>query len=56
LSVWTEQGGLPGLGCNELCIKEQSNGTDEEVVEILYGDVGCALIVYDHRYRLAVRI
>jgi hypothetical protein len=37
-----------------MCIKEQVNGTGEEVVEVLYGDVDRALLVYGHRYRLAV--
>jgi len=56
LSVDAEQSGLPGLGRDQVCLMEQADGTGEEIVEVLYGDVDGARLVDRHRDGLAVCI
>jgi hypothetical protein len=38
-----------------MCIEDQVNSSGEEVVEVLHGYVDRALLIYGHRYGLAVR-
>jgi len=52
LPVWADQGCLPGLGGNEMCLTEQANGPGKEMVEKLDGDSDCTLFVNGYRYAL----